>query len=343
MILVLRKVLGKDWESRLAKPSPAAGARKAPVIQSRRHKSRNGDHAEESGEAAERPKSKGSSRRSSRSASRSRNRQKSETGVQEGSVSSRHAHHRPKGDGAPMALILGSLGVLVVAGVVGAFLWSQGGDEPNESTETTAKNEVDKETGGADLGVDESGDLLGGTDSASNGEKTAAVKGDDVGETNAAKTSKKSSRKRTKKPPMELTPFDPSAETSEEEMKAIEGFVTTLKDINATRKALQAQDALVAMPKKAIPYLINAMTSLDLADKDDARRGWTIVQALAETASRSDDYDDYWRDAIYDWQEVGAEGHASSVRWRRKGLERWWSWWKKEGTDWSPPKPEEDG
>ena len=134
-------------------------------------------------------------------------------------------------------------------------------------------------------------------------------------------------------------PFESTPGTSDDELATIKKHIETLKDLDATREATVAMSAIIDMPKKSIPHLINAVMEVQTDDEADVARGWQIMQTLKNASAREDKW--YRSFFVPQWPE-DASAVAKEAKDRVIVRKQWWRWWNENKDTWEPPKEDEE-
>ena len=151
------------------------------------------------------------------------------------------------------------------------------------------------------------------------------------------KPAKASKPKRESTISANLTPFD-LTEIDSGALSEIEGAITILKDLEATTAIRGADNTLFSHRKEAIPVLLNALFELKLDDRDDVKRGWSLVQSLCRCA----EYKTTWENEfnVMTWPE-SEDDVAKATKHRTTMLKMWHKWWTDNGAGWEPPVDDE--
>jgi hypothetical protein len=131
-------------------------------------------------------------------------------------------------------------------------------------------------------------------------------------------------------------PVDPLPETSSVMTSAIESAMKDLRDPSATTAASRARLALAEAGQHAVPYLLNALAAVDLADPQQMIVGVRISNALTDVTGI-----EY---PIVPGDNAGSmigEGAAENDTNRR----RWFAWWRDHGAAFAKfgkPEPKDE-
>ncbi len=314
MILVLDKILGPEW---------------AEKIRARQKKSEGGE-----ARAAQPTSAKASQRHapSSRRKATSRRRKGHGDGERDHRHASHRHHHKPQG--MSPALLWGSIGgFLLVMAVLVIYMMNRPQAETADKGSVADKKNTAPTSGLEDITEETSGteDAMGVSDG--DGEKLAA-------KTEPAKTPAKKPARKPAAAKAPLAPFGIPKGVTEADFEDAQKQIEVLRDLNATRALGIAKDKLTTMPRAAIPALINGLLKLDVADSDDAKRGFQMIDSLEWITGK----DDIWEsDAFQLFRELESEkDKRGAVLTRKQAIKRWWRWWNRVQDTWEPPKEEEE-
>ncbi len=311
MILVLDKILGPDW---------------ADKIRARQEK-HSGNEASPSKPATAKSVHKRSTPTRRKTASR-RRKGHAEPEVDHRHVSHRH-HHQSRG--VSPTLLWGSIGgFLLVMAILIVYLMNRPQHEPVDKGQVAEKQAAAPTSGLDDLTEETTAteDSVGVSDPAE--EKPAA-------KMEPAKKPKKKSTSRK----AALTPFGLPQGVTQADFDDAQKQLEVLRDLNATRALGIAKDKLAAKPRAAIPVLINGLLKLDVADSDDSKRGFQMVDSLKWITGKEDIWES---DAFQIFRAPDSEKEKQGATLTRKqAIKRWWRWWDKVQDTWQPPKEDEEG
>ncbi len=323
MILVLNKIYGDNWPAQAKKHGQPKAAPSKPQIKSRRQKTKSGESE------TERPsrKSKGSSRR--RTTTRGKSRETENAGE---SIKDRTTR-RKASQGMSQGMIFGSIGLVIVVGVVLAFMVNKRNEEAAAKEKEVAAAELaKKEKAAAKRKAEEEEDnsAENGVMEDANAESDPATHGEIPV---AAKSTKKVGGKLKKKRGRKQDPF-PIPEMEADVKASLEKAVATLMDLDATREQREADATCFEHRKKAIPLLINALMGLDSTKEDDCRKAWPLMDTLRRCSEWSTKYD---RNLIVmEWPDDEDEVFENAKD-REIIILDWWKWWNKNSATWKPP------
>ncbi|MCB9833689.1 MAG: hypothetical protein H6807_14590 [Planctomycetes bacterium] len=257
-----------------------------------------------------------------------------------------HGHgHGPEGEhhfhyhsrkGIHPGLLWGSIGAILVAGLLSFFVYKnhlQEKEHEAEMAKLAAGKEAPKRKDEDGLAIPDVADLGDGLEIPTPSDTPA----DEKPAASSDKPAKASKPKRESTISANLTPFD-LTEIDSGALSEIEGAITILKDLEATTAIRGADNTLFSHRKEAIPVLLNALFELKLDDRDDVKRGWSLVQSLCRCA----EYKTTWENEfnVMTWPE-SEDDVAKATKHRTTMLKMWHKWWTDNGAGWEPPVDDE--